>query len=89
MDASSSALFYMPFLHPRSIVAAYRRYNDIIREVAMETGALLIEGEDDIPGDPEHFTDSVHFTDSGSRAMAARVSNAFVRDSRFKALSPN
>jgi lysophospholipase L1-like esterase len=86
MDASSSALFYIPFLHPRSIVAAYRRYNDIVREVAMETDAVLIEGEDDIPGDPAHFTDSVHFTDSGSRAMATRVSDALVRHPRFRAL---
>lgn len=89
MQASSSALFYMPFLHPDSIIAAYERYNEIIREVAQQTSALLIEGEHDIPGDAVHFTDTVHFTDAGSRAMASRISSALIADSRLKALLPN
>lgn len=89
MQASSSALFYMPFLHPESIIAAYERYNDIVREVARQTGSLLIEGENDIPGDPVHFADTVHFTDAGSRAMAARISSALMADTRLKALLPN
>jgi hypothetical protein len=34
---------------------------------------LLVAAEDYIPGDGEHFTDSVHFTDKGSAMMARRV----------------
>jgi lysophospholipase L1-like esterase len=78
--ASASALYYMPFMTPESLISAYRRYNDIIREVAAETGVLLIEGEDAIPGDPEHFNDTVHFKDAGSEQMAERVSQALAVD---------
>jgi len=73
MRASASALFYMPFVTPATIIDVFARYNQIIREVARDTGALLIEGENDIPGDPAHFTDSVHFSDAGSQAMAERI----------------
>jgi lysophospholipase L1-like esterase len=79
LRAAASALYYMPFMTPRGLIGAYARYNPIIREVAQATGALLIEGEFDIPGDALHFADSVHFTDAGSRAMATRVSGALAR----------
>lgn len=72
--AAASAFFYMPFVTPSLLIDGYERYNQIIREVAGETGALLIEGESEIPGDSAHFTDAVHFTDAGSKAMADRVS---------------
>lgn len=79
LQAAASALYYMPFMTPRGLIAAYARYNQVIREVAQDTGALLIEGEFDTPGDARHFADSVHFTDAGSRAMATRVSRALAR----------
>jgi lysophospholipase L1-like esterase len=76
LQAAASALYYMPFMTPKGLLGGYARYNDIIREVARVTGAVLIEGEHDIPGDARHFADSVHFTDAGSRAMATRISRA-------------
>jgi lysophospholipase L1-like esterase len=80
LDASASALYYAPFVTPSTLIKSYRRYNDIIREVAKATGATLIEGEDDIPGDRAHFNDTVHFTTLGSRAMATRVGNVLAGD---------
>ena len=74
--ASASAMYYMPFMHPDGLIASYRRYNQVIREVAAATGAVLIDGEDTIPGDSRHFTDTVHFTDAGSERMAVRVRGA-------------
>lgn len=76
--ASSSSFFYMPFATTRLLIEGYERYNQVVREVAHETGAFLIEGENSIPGNPVHFTDSVHFTDAGSKAMAERISQALV-----------
>jgi len=73
VNAAVSALYYMPFMAPATLTEAYSRYNDIIREVAHETGVMLIDGEDTIPGDSVHFADTVHFTDAGSERMAARV----------------
>jgi len=86
MHASASALFYMPFVTPATIIDTYGRYNQIIREVAHDTGVVLIEGEDDIPGDPAHFADSVHFTDLGSVAMAERISRALISNPDFRQL---
>ncbi|MBL8703110.1 MAG: SGNH/GDSL hydrolase family protein [Alphaproteobacteria bacterium] len=71
--AAVSALVVMPFMSLPGLVDGYRRYNDVIREVGRSTGAMLIEGENDIPGDPAHFVDTVHFTDAGARRMAERV----------------
>lgn len=86
LTAASSALYYMPFMDPQSLIVAFRRYNQIIAEVARETGAVLIEGETLIPGDTEHFNDSVHFKDAGSRIMANRVSEALLKSTEFQAL---
>jgi lysophospholipase L1-like esterase len=87
LESAASALYYMPFMTPAGLLDAYERYNQVIREVARDTGALLIEGEHDIPGDARHFTDSVHFTDDGARAMASRVSAALTRSPDVAALA--
>jgi lysophospholipase L1-like esterase len=81
--AAVSALVYMPNMGLNDLLFGYARYNDIIRTVARERGALLIEGENDIPGDPIHFVDTVHFTDAGSRKMAERVFNSLSKDPAF------
>jgi lysophospholipase L1-like esterase len=79
LEAAGSALYYMPFMSPPALIDSFARYNEIITEVARETGVLLIDGEELIPGDGEHFNDTVHFKDAGSRAMARRVSEALLR----------
>lgn len=86
LRASASALFYTPFATPRLLIESYERYNQIVREVAKETGALLIEGERDIPGDAVHFADTIHFTDAGSKAMAERISSALIASPALRQL---
>jgi lysophospholipase L1-like esterase len=71
--ACKTHFYYMPYLRPDDVVACFAAYNRAIRAAAADTGAVLVDGEDEIPSDPEHFTDSVHFTDAGCRAMAQRV----------------
>jgi len=87
LTAAGSALYYMPFMDPQGLIEAFRRYNQIISEVADETGAVLVEGETLIPGSSEFFNDSVHFKDAGSRIMANRVSEALLKSPRFQALA--
>ena len=74
----------MPYMSLGALLGGYEAYNQAIRQVARETGALLVEGALDIPGDARHFTDSVHFSDAGSAAMARRVSEALLASSSFK-----
>lgn len=71
--AMASARYYMPYMTSESLLRSFTRYNEVIRQVARETGAILIEGENTIPGDPRHFADSVHFTDHGSERQADRI----------------
>jgi hypothetical protein len=56
------------------------------RKVARKRGALLISGEGSIPGDGQHFVDSIHFTDKGSMAMADRVIAALATSDSFPEL---
>jgi lysophospholipase L1-like esterase len=81
--SSVTHLYYMPYMSPDGLIDAYTTYNNEIRQVARERGALLISGEDTIPGDGEHFVDSIHFTDKGSMAMADRVIAALVASDSF------
>jgi lysophospholipase L1-like esterase len=72
-EACSSALYYMPYMSPDGILATFEAYNASIRAVAAETGALLLDGEYEVPGDDEHFVDTVHLTDRGCEVMAERI----------------
>ena len=70
---AASALGYMPFFDAADLLAGYAEANRIVRAVAAETGAVLIEGEDEIPGDETHFADTVHLRDPGLVLQARRV----------------
>ena len=76
--ASVTSLYWMPYMTPEAIVDAFDAFNRAIAAAAAETGALLVGGEDAIPGDGEHFADSVHFTDAGCRLQARRVLDALL-----------
>ena len=73
-------------MDPEGLIQAFQRYNQIIAEVAAETGTVLIAGETMIPGDSEHFNDTVHFKDAGSRIMSERRSRALLKRPSFQHL---
>jgi hypothetical protein len=84
--AASSALYYMPFLDVAGLLAGYGEYNRVIGEVARATEVVLIEGEDSIPGDDEHFADTVHFRDPGLRLQADRVLSGILASEPYQTL---
>ena len=84
--AALGALYYMPHMSIEGLIAGYEEYNRVIREVARQTGAILIDGETRIPADGMHYTDTVHFTDTGSKVMAERVSRALLAAPAVKEL---
>lgn len=73
-QACNTSLYYMPYMTPETLLASFEAYNEVIREVAAETGCVLLECAEAIPGDGEHFNDSVHLLDPGCSALAACVS---------------
>lgn len=84
--AAVTALYYMPYMTIDGILQGYAEYNRAIRRVAADRGTLLIETEAAIPADAAYYTDSIHFTDTGSRAMAHHVSRTLLASPRYEAL---
>lgn len=76
LAASTTALFYTPFMSIPGLLDARDAYNAAIRRTAQRTGVVLVRGENDIPADREHFLDTAHFTLRGSERMAERVATA-------------
>ena len=81
--AAAVSFYYMPFLSVTGLLDGLDAYNQAIKDIAASTGVELIEGATGIPGDPNHFVDSVHFSETGSRAMAALVLDALLRSGPF------
>jgi lysophospholipase L1-like esterase len=71
--AATTSLLWMPYMSLQGVLDGFDAYDRVIREVGAAEGVLLVEGEEQIPGDDEHFADSVHLTDAGCRLQADRV----------------
>lgn len=82
-EAAVTSLYYMPYMTPQTLIEAFAAYNDVMENVAGETGAVAILGEHSIPGDTTHFVDSVHLTDAGSRLMAQRVAGGLINSGKL------
>lgn len=84
--AAITSLHYMPYMSVDDILEGFRRYNQVIRQVAAEQNVLLTDDDEAIPADQAHYVDSVHFTDAGSARMARRVLDALTRSDALAAL---
>lgn len=84
--ACVSSLYYMPFMPVPAILDAFEEYNRVLRSSAAEQGAILIECEEAVPADGEHFNDSIHFLDPGCRLFAERVAAGIEAAPAFRAL---
>ncbi|HEX5757898.1 MAG TPA: SGNH/GDSL hydrolase family protein [Thermoanaerobaculia bacterium] len=85
-EATADAFYYMPYLTPETLLAAFEEYNRVVREAARDTGVLLVDLEHAVPGDDRHFADSVHFTDAGCLNAAALISRALADSEAFRRL---
>ena len=78
-SAAATSLYYMPYMTPNTLLDSFDAYNRVIRAVAKEENAVLIEAATAIPGDDRHFTDSIHFNNRGSEVMANVVSKSLLQ----------
>jgi hypothetical protein len=85
--AANTTLFYMPYMSIRGLLDARDEFNRVIERVAAREGALVVAGEEGIPGDTIHYADSAHFTAAGSRLMAERVGEALLENAAVRALA--
>ena len=83
LESARSSLYYMPYMSPAGLIEAFDAANTVIREVAEKESVLLVDGENEIPADGQHFTDSVHLTPLGCERMAQRVLERIQSDPEF------
>ena len=53
-----------------SVIQAFARYNQLVRDIAQEKGLALIDLREAIPASSEFFGDHTHFSAEGSRRAA-------------------
>lgn len=78
MQFDRPAVFYAT-VPPGERHALFKRYNEIIREVARGEGALFADVDAAIPKTPEYHWDYCHLTDRGSALQAETIARA-IRD---------
>lgn len=83
LEACNTSLYYMPYMTPELLLEGFEEYNRVIRAVARDTGTLLIEAAEGVPGDKEHFNDSVHLKDAGCLGLAKVVARGLLAEARF------
>lgn len=84
LQAMNTSIYYMPYMTRQGLFDGFAEYNRVIRETARTKKIILIGEENSIPGDEQHFNDSVHFKDAGSQSMAARVTEALKASQSFQ-----
>tara|TARA_R110002072_G_scaffold4785_1_gene33385 strand:- start:221 stop:559 length:339 start_codon:yes stop_codon:yes gene_type:complete len=63
---------HLAALNYEGLLAGHKRYNEVVRALAKRYQAPLVEGEV-LSGNQELFSDSVHLTEAGRRALAELV----------------
>ncbi len=85
-EACNTSFYYMPYMTAELLLDTFDEYNRVIREVALEKDVLLLDVAAAVPGDREHFSDSVHFKDRGCAVFAEAILAELNRSPRWKAL---
>jgi lysophospholipase L1-like esterase len=85
-QAAATARYYMPSRAVADLITDFEAYNAAMRRVAGDKHITLIEVAERIPGDADHFVDSVHFTDKGSHLMADIVGTGLLETGVLKAV---
>lgn len=78
MRFQKPAIFYRR-VPPEQRYHLFKRYNDIIREVAEQEQALFVDVNAAIPKTPEYHYDYCHLTDRGSALQAAAIHAALLK----------
>jgi len=66
-----------PLEYP-ALLEGLKRHDEVIREVAEEEGALLIDLSPDFPKDVDHYMSPIHHSDTGEELVATRVRDALI-----------
>jgi len=67
--AAGSRLYYQPYMSMSALLDVKDEFNRVCREVAAQTGAVLVELADAMPATREYFEDSSHCTPAANRLI--------------------
>ena len=84
--SSGSRLFYEPYMSVGAFMDVNDEFNRVYREVAAETGALLVDIAGMLPPTKDYFEDSSHLTPLANEIIGERVGRALGEDPRFRRL---
>ena len=73
------AFHFMRHLTLKGIFDGYDRYNQVIKKVAHEYGALYIDETAKISDGHEYFADGIHFTDKGAELVAKIIGDEILK----------
>jgi hypothetical protein len=86
ISSAGSRLFYEPYMSVGAFLDVNDEFNRVYREVAAETGALLVDIVGLLPPTSEYFEDSSHCTPLANAVLGERVGRALGQDPRFQRL---
>lgn len=69
---------FYPELSEAGFLDMEARANEVIRRVARNEGATLVDTAQAVPAGPKHYADFVHLTDDGARLVAQELSEAIL-----------
>jgi len=82
--SSGSRLFYQPYMSIAALLDVKDEFNRVYREVASQTGALLVDVVGALPPTHAYFEDSSHLTPLANRIVGERVARALGEEPRFR-----
>ncbi len=62
---------------PSSLKRAMIAFNEKTREIARKKQVILVDLEDNVPKDTDHFVDNVHYTTTGAERVASILAQFF------------
>jgi len=69
------------------VAETWRQVSEIIKDVALETNAIFVDGYNGVPHDLIHLRDHVHLQDAGSAKLAEVITDTLLADQRFRDLA--
>ena len=84
--SAGSRLFYEPYMSIGALLDVNDEFNRVYRDVAAETGALLVDIAGMLPPTGEYFEDSSHCTPLANAMIGEHVGRALADDPRFREL---
>jgi len=84
--AAGSRLYYQPYMSMSALLDVKDEFNRVCREIAAQTGAVLVELADALPATREYFEDSSHCTPAANRLIGEVFGRTLRQSPAFRQL---